>query len=1051
MRMRKYWKNVAVGFLAIAIVFTMPPVDNPQVVSAATDVKINSLATDIGNGIYNQEGTGDSGGVNSLNGSNDVARTDTKLFSPKVVVNQTGYGSVDLSWDNYYDVNDNAIQYDKNFVINVSEDNKNWNSLSLDYRDIDQVNLLQIFPNDRGETVGVFNEMNYWLHTIVPAMDDSNNFLFKNSSGKLVYVPANTSFYGLTCGQLRNYTTEEAWTSFFNSYAKSSIGDLTPMFTTIGTGNKYYADFSTVKSYIDNHTFSNGSVTVVGSNYATGQRSGWFKSEYLDSSGFMQLIQPDSVYLGNFNANPWYYLRSARSIKHALAYYISGSTYHVYWSDGSCTTQSSVPDGSYSTYVTSKYSPYRISNGFGPTSDATVIGYNSGVGITWYVNNEDAWRYDVTLTGLVDGGIINVGIGEIASSALQCSILSGHGHYMGHDDSQTDIYQQYVTCFCGGYQSGNAVRTSSETIYAEGLITQYPWYLGSIGTKLPIGYGHTWHWNLTKDTKIWTYLNDGSNRPFTFTRNNCGIVNTGDYGAQVYSYNAIPFSEAAVIANMGFYCKQLIFNKYDTSDATAVDKTAPSVPVIGFTNDGWKATSSDTGNVYYYRVQSYDKDHGSSFDEGRSSINNTDGKQDLSTTVKVDVQTGVRKYVYTLDNNPNTVIKVSTSLAKDNNSNDKDAYKLDIVVPEGCIVTGAVDITDANSQYDYLDTTCFGEITGNGYRYIHVIAIDGAGNVSETATSELTREYKVLHQLEQLDVSYVTKDTDTVRGIVGQTIVPQTRTYKGYDTPALKTILVDWTTDGTIIYQYQLHHYKLTYDTQGGEWYEEQSDGTWISVDVPPSEYTVLTPDIHVTKPDKVGYTFLGWTGTDVPSNTLDVVIPQGSLGDRSYTAHWEAQAYDVEVPVSVLFSVGHDGYASGVFDQKGDGNYDTYGYLNNNSLFPVQVTNVTFKNESNYVFTHDRTLDETNPNIMNWRLDIQNGGEWNQYAPELLKGIDTDSSDIFWMAQNGNGHLKMNVDNAWAIHNKQDVKEKEQLGRIVWTFGIGHRNVTSRSITTME
>lgn len=310
--------------------------------------------------------------------------------------------------------------------------------------------------------------------------------------------------------------------------------------------------------------------------------------------------------------------------------------------------------------------------------------------------------------------------------------------------------------------------------------------------------------------------------------------------------------------------------------------------------------------------------------------------------------------------------------------------------------------------------------------------------------------YTVEHYKENLDGTYALADTDEYKLVPLTTWTAPLHDYPGWSKPASEPFTVG-TTDTTLKFYYPLIHYKLTYDTQGGEWYEEQSDGTWISVDAPPSEYTVLTPDIHVTRPDKVGYTFLGWTGTDVPSNTLDVVIPQGSLGDRSYTAHWEAQAYDVEVPVSVLFSVGYDGYASGVFDQKGDGNYDTYGYLNNNSLFPVQVTNVTFNNESDYVFTHDKTLDETNPNIMNWRLDIQNGGEWNQYAPELLEGIDTDSSDIFWMAQNGNGHLKMNVDNAWAIHNNQDAKEKEQLGRIVWTFGIGHRNVTSRSIATME
>lgn len=206
-----------------------------------------------------------------------------------------------------------------------------------------------------------------------------------------------------------------------------------------------------------------------------------------------------------------------------------------------------------------------------------------------------------------------------------------------------------------------------------------------------------------------------------------------------------------------------------------------------------------------------------------------------------------------------------------------------------------------------------------------------------------------------------------------------------------------------------------------------------------------------MTRPDKVGYTFLGWTGTDVNSNTLDVVIPKGSLGDRSYIAHWEAQAYDVEVPVSVLFSVGYEGTASGVFDQNGDKNYTVDGHLKNNSLFPVQVTNVTLENEGDFVFTHDKTLDVTHPNIMNWRLDAQNGAEWNQYAPELEGGIDTKSNDIFWMAQNGKGSIKLNVNNAWAIHDSFDIKDAKQIGRIVWTFDIGHRNVVSRAAVQSE
>ena len=306
--------------------------------------------------------------------------------------------------------------------------------------------------------------------------------------------------------------------------------------------------------------------------------------------------------------------------------------------------------------------------------------------------------------------------------------------------------------------------------------------------------------------------------------------------------------------------------------------------------------------------------------------------------------------------------------------------------------------------------------------------------------------YTVEHYKQNLDGSYTLADTDSYKLVPLTTWTAPLHDYPGWSKPASNPFTVG-TTDTTLKFYYPLIHYKLTYDTQGGEWYAEQPDGTWISVSAPPSEYTVLTPDIHVTRPDKVGYTFLGWTGTDVPNNTLDVIIPKGSLGDRSYVAHWEAQAYDVEIPVSVLFSVGYEGTASGVFDQNGNENYTVDGNLKNNSLFPVQVTNVKLENSGDFVFTHDKTLDVTHPNIMNWRLDAQNGSEWNQYAPELEKGISTNSNDIFWMAQNGKGSIKLNVNNAWAIHDNFDIKDPKQIGRIVWTFGIGHRNVVSRAV----
>jgi uncharacterized repeat protein (TIGR02543 family) len=44
-----------------------------------------------------------------------------------------------------------------------------------------------------------------------------------------------------------------------------------------------------------------------------------------------------------------------------------------------------------------------------------------------------------------------------------------------------------------------------------------------------------------------------------------------------------------------------------------------------------------------------------------------------------------------------------------------------------------------------------------------------------------------------------------------------------------------------------------------------------------------------LTNPTRPGYTFKGWSGTDLIGDTnKTVTIPKGSIGDRSYTANWE-------------------------------------------------------------------------------------------------------------------------------------------------------------------
>ena len=54
-----------------------------------------------------------------------------------------------------------------------------------------------------------------------------------------------------------------------------------------------------------------------------------------------------------------------------------------------------------------------------------------------------------------------------------------------------------------------------------------------------------------------------------------------------------------------------------------------------------------------------------------------------------------------------------------------------------------------------------------------------------------------------------------------------------------------------------------------------------------PTTYTVESGDIRLSNPVADGYTFIGWTGTGLTEPTINVVIPAGSIGNRSYKANW--------------------------------------------------------------------------------------------------------------------------------------------------------------------
>ena len=81
----------------------------------------------------------------------------------------------------------------------------------------------------------------------------------------------------------------------------------------------------------------------------------------------------------------------------------------------------------------------------------------------------------------------------------------------------------------------------------------------------------------------------------------------------------------------------------------------------------------------------------------------------------------------------------------------------------------------------------------------------------------------------------------------------------------------------TITAQWTVNQYTIAYDLAGGT-----AEGN-------PDTYTIETGAFTLKNPTKSGYTFTGWSGTDLSgSDNLTVTIPAGSTGDRRYTAHWD-------------------------------------------------------------------------------------------------------------------------------------------------------------------
>lgn len=297
------------------------------------------------------------------------------------------------------------------------------------------------------------------------------------------------------------------------------------------------------------------------------------------------------------------------------------------------------------------------------------------------------YKYDVIVFGTWDSNA-NRDLSDVAYNSTAKFLDSGRGVLLGHD-----TMRGWVTNFAKLKDRANMQLSTDSSnpgpnysgitvnVNRKGLLTNYPWNIGEVGTNLTIPDTHTV--TQTANGDIWLKFGsspDNDNNNFYLTsNNNVAMIQTG------HSNGSATSDEQKILANTLFYLNQLSVDTF-LNDYSGQDVSDPEMPKVNILNSSSSELkfnfdkTKDIGTNYSYYVIAEDKNGNGTYQ---------------SNVVTSTITTGIKGFSYVLDQNPSTV-------------------------PSNTINHTSGDLTINNIQ------------TGKVY-YLHVKAIDNAGNIGETA------------------------------------------------------------------------------------------------------------------------------------------------------------------------------------------------------------------------------------------------------------------------------------------------------------------------------
>lgn len=493
---------------------------------------------------------------------------------------------------------------------------------------------------------------------------------------------------------------------------------------------------------------------------------------------------------------------------------------------------------------------------------------------TYLKDSSDNWKYDVIFWGTWDSnGGASSAYDLTSSSAMIVGnyINDGKGVILGHDTISTSINHNNFSSLAHYFNidipaSFNYQASTHVKIEKKGLFTAYPWNIGEVGTILTIPSAHVYQQYAKGD--IWLSFVDvnnvGCNNFYLTTYNNCAMIQTG------HSNGAATEDEQKIIANLIFYCYQLS-ETTSVTDNSAMDTTAQNKPTVTEKNSKYYFSATDNGTMYQHKIEAYAK-------------SDTSTPIDTSNTTTSTVTSGIKGYRYLYDNNKDTIITSQNG----------------------------TEVTSDNIHYS------------NEGGYLHVAAVDNAGNISETTT--VLSKYKNRYDHWAWGFKNNEGNNSTKQAFLLQTTYGE-ETYNAEFTPDASYALTvpngfylvnkfgnsqitgKWQTFnfGTKItqptyvmnfeYDYYPTDYTITYNLDGGT--NNSSN---------PDSYTVLY-GVTFAEPTKKGYDFLGWydangnkiTGINEGCNatfsdTVDLYskLKTRTTGNISVTAKWKKHDYSI-------------------------------------------------------------------------------------------------------------------------------------------------------------